>query len=466
MLWGLMGGHALLGARPSVVSLASMLLWPIVILGSLIAATVYFAVPLDGRYAILSFIVFSLCFPGTSKLNERFVDVVRDVVGGWTILAALLLFLGYISGYLNAFPKQVLVAWIVVTPVALILVDQVMRQIIPRFLALENQHRDAVIVGMNEIGLQLARQFHNNRYLGVRVVGFFDDRGISRLVDTDTGGHTFFGPVSALGDFARQNRAEIIFIALPMAKHPRILRILDDLGNTTVSIYFVPDVFITNRIQGLTDNIDGIPIVAVCETPFTGINSLIKRLSDIALAALILALVSPLMLVIAAGVKFSSPGPVMFSQRRYGLNGEEIVVYKFRTMRVCEDGEHVEQAMKNDRRTTPFGTFLRRTSLDELPQFFNVLQGRMSVVGPRPHAVAHNEMYRKLIKGYMIRHKVKPGITGLAQVKGMRGETDTVEKMKARIEYDLHYLRNWSLRLDLYIVAKTVWVVLTRKNAY
>lgn len=466
MLWVLREWQTLLRARPSVVSLASMLLWPTVILSSLIAATVYFAVPLDGRYAILSFIVFSLSFPGTSKLNERFVDVVRDVVAGWTILAALLLFLGYISGYLDAFPRQVLVAWMLGTPVALILVGQVMRQIIPRFLALEHQHRNAVIVGMNEIGLQLARQFHNNHYLGVRVVGFFDDRSISRLVDTGTGGHTFLGPVSALGDFARQHRAEIIFLALPMAKHPRILCILDDLGNTTASIYFVPDVFVTNRIQGLTDNIDGIPIVAVCETPFTGVNGLIKRLSDIVLATLILALISPLMLVIAAGVRFSSPGPIMFRQRRYGLNGEDIIVYKFRTMRVCEDGDHIEQAMENDQRTTPFGAFLRRTSLDELPQFFNVLQGRMSVVGPRPHAVAHNEMYRKLIKGYMVRHKVKPGITGLAQMNGMRGQTDTVEKMKARIAYDLHYLRNWSLILDLTIIFKTALVVLRRTNAY
>jgi putative colanic acid biosynthesis UDP-glucose lipid carrier transferase len=157
---------------------------------------------------------------------------------------------------------------------------------------------------------------------------------------------------------------------------------------------------------------------------------------------------------------------VLFKQRRYGLDGREIVVYKFRTMRVSEDGEVVVQATRNDPRVTPFGAFLRRSSLDELPQFINVLQGRMSVVGPRPHAVAHNELYRKQIKGYMIRHKVKPGITGWAQVNGLRGETDTVEKMKARIEYDLDYLRNWSLMLDLKIVAKTVLVVLRQKNAY
>jgi putative colanic acid biosynthesis UDP-glucose lipid carrier transferase len=204
----------------------------------------------------------------------------------------------------------------------------------------------------------------------------------------------------------------------------------------------------------------------VCETPFYGVNGLIKRASDIVLAATILLLISPLMAGIAIGVKLSSPGPVLFNQRRYGLDGREIVIYKFRTMRVLEDGDVITQATRDDPRVTRFGAFLRQYSLDELPQFINVLQGRMSVVGPRPHAVAHNEMYRKLIRGYMIRHKAKPGITGLAQVNGLRGETDTLEKMRARIECDLAYLRNWSLLLDMKIVLKTVSVVLGRQNAY
>jgi len=204
----------------------------------------------------------------------------------------------------------------------------------------------------------------------------------------------------------------------------------------------------------------------VCETPFYGINALIKRASDIALASAILALVSPLMLAVAIGIKLSSPGPVLFKQRRYGVDGREIIVYKFRTMTVLEDGNVIKQATRNDRRVTRFGALLRQTSLDELPQFFNVLQGRMSVVGPRPHAVAHNEMYRRLIKGYMIRHKVRPGITGLAQVNGFRGETDTLDKMKGRIEHDLEYLRNWSLQLDLQIVVKTIFVLLKKPDAF
>jgi putative colanic acid biosynthesis UDP-glucose lipid carrier transferase len=177
-------------------------------------------------------------------------------------------------------------------------------------------------------------------------------------------------------------------------------------------------------------------------------------------------LLAPLMVVIAIAVKLSSPGPAIFRQRRYGLYGEEIIVYKFRSMCVMENDQSVVQAHRNDGRLTNIGGFLRRTSLDELPQFVNVLQGRMSIVGPRPHAVAHNEQYRKLIKGYMLRHKVKPGITGWAQVNGLRGETATLDKMEARIQYDLDYLRNWSLWLDLWIVLKTIKVVLTRENAF
>jgi putative colanic acid biosynthesis UDP-glucose lipid carrier transferase len=210
----------------------------------------------------------------------------------------------------------------------------------------------------------------------------------------------------------------------------------------------------------------GLPVVAVCESPFTGFNGVIKRTSDIVLSCLILLLIAPIMLIVALGVKLGSPGPVIFKQRRYGLDGREIVVYKFRSMTVTEDGGNIQQAQKNDKRVTPLGAILRKTSLDELPQFINVLQGKMSIVGPRPHAVAHNEQYRKLIDGYMVRHKVKPGITGWAQVNGYRGETELLEKMKKRIDFDLDYLRHWSLRLDLYIILKTVQVLIKDKHAY
>jgi len=219
-------------------------------------------------------------------------------------------------------------------------------------------------------------------------------------------------------------------------------------------------------MQTRFDYIGNLPVVAMNESPFVGVDGVVKNVSDFMLAVLIIILLSPLMACIALAVKITSPGPVIFKQRRYGLNGEEITVYKFRSMTVTEDGAKIEQAKQNDQRFTKIGGFLRRTSLDELPQFFNVLQGRMSIVGPRPHAVAHNELYRKLIKGYMLRHKAKPGITGWAQVNGWRGETEVLEKMKARIEHDLYYLKHWSIWLDLWIIFKTAWIVLRKDNAY
>jgi putative colanic acid biosynthesis UDP-glucose lipid carrier transferase len=300
--------------------------------------------------------------------------------------------------------------------------------------------------------------------LGTAFAGFFDDRGASRLRDLPAVEN--LGTIDRLADYARANRVDVIYIALPMASQPRIVRLLEDLRDTTASIYFVPDIFVSDLIQARVDFIGGLPVVAVCETPFYGVSGILKRVSDYVLGAVILCLIAPLMALIAVGVKLSSPGPVLFKQRRYGVDGRKIMVYKFRSMTVAEDGDVVRQATRNDARVTRFGAFLRRTSLDELPQFINVLQGRMSIVGPRPHAVAHNELYRKLIRGYMIRHKVRPGITGLAQVNGFRGETDTVDKMKLRIEYDLAYLRSWSLALDLKIIAQTVAVVLRRNNAY
>jgi putative colanic acid biosynthesis UDP-glucose lipid carrier transferase len=251
-----------------------------------------------------------------------------------------------------------------------------------------------------------------------------------------------------------------------MTLQDRVDALLEGLRDTTVSIYYLPDVRLVDMIQSRSFDVEGVPIIALCESPFTGYKAIIKRASDLVLAFLILILVSPILLACAIGVKLTSPGPILFQQKRYGLDGEEISVYKFRSMTVCENGATIAQATRNDARITPFGNFLRTKSLDELPQFFNVLQGRMSVVGPRPHAVAHNELYRKQIKGYMIRHKVKPGITGWAQVNGSRGETDTIDKMERRIDFDLDYLRNWSLAMDLLIILKTVGVVVKDENAY
>jgi putative colanic acid biosynthesis UDP-glucose lipid carrier transferase len=439
---------------------------PLVAIGTLAAVASFFGGRFDGACLILALLVFAMTFPGSLARDQggSAGELALDIAAGWFAIVVLLLFLGWASHTLSVFDPRMILAWALATPAALFAAHRLMPVVWPRVLAAEGLQKTAVIAGANDLGRKLALRLRGNPLLGIRFAGYFDDRAPGRLQSIVP--RENLGNLTALADYARANTVDVIYIALPMASQPRILKLLEDLRDTTASIYFVPDIFVSDLIQARVGSIGGLPVVAVCESPFYGVNGVVKRISDFVLAALILVLISPLMIAIAIGVKLSSPGPILFKQRRYGLDGKRIVVYKFRSMSVAEDGEVVRQATRNDSRVTKFGGLLRRSSLDELPQFINVLQGRMSIVGPRPHAVAHNEMYRKLIRGYMIRHKVKPGITGLAQVNGFRGETETVEKMKARIDYDLAYLRNWSLLLDLQIILKTIVVVLQQHDAY
>jgi len=454
----------LLRRQLSPIALLRITLDPLIVIGTLFIVTQIYGEPFEGPYLVLSLIVFSLTFPASPPVATGNYALLQEISVNWLAIVFILLIFGWATRSLTAFPHEVLVTWGLTVPAVEFAVHRALPALLPKILALEGVQRSAVIVGAGELGRKLAQQVGASA-LGIRLLGFFDDRSNDRLNVPEN--HQLLGNIASLAEFVKNARVDLIYVTLPMASQPRILQLLDGLRDTTASIYFAPDIFLFDLIQARMDSLNGIPVVAVCETPFYGVNGLIKRVSDVVLATLILALISPLMLAIAIGVKLSSPGPVLFKQRRYGLDGREIIVYKFRSMTVCEDSPDViRQATRNDRRITRLGAFLRRTSLDELPQFINVLQGRMSVVGPRPHAVAHNELYRKLIKGYMIRHKVKPGITGWAQVNGLRGETESLDKMKARIDYDLAYLRNWSLRLDLAIVVKTVFVVLKDRNAY
>ena len=413
---------------------------------------------------LLGALAFSLSYPGDLPFLKQPRAVVRRIAAAWSLVVALLLALGLATDMLAAFEPNLLAAWVIATPLAQTAVHLLTPLVLPRLAALRRE-QVAIVIGANGMGRAVARQLAGDPIAQARVTAFFDDREASRLGEGLEA--PLYGRIDSVADFVRANRVDQIFIALPMASQPRILKLLDELRDTTASIFFLPDIFLYDLIQARVDTVGGLPVVAVCETPFHGTTGVIKRLSDMLIATAAILVTGPVMLATAIAVRVTSPGPILFRQRRYGLDGQEIIVWKFRTMKVQEDGAVVRQATKDDDRITPLGRFLRRTSLDELPQFFNVLQGRMSVVGPRPHAVAHNEMYRKLIKGYMIRHKVKPGITGWAQVNGARGETDTIDKMRTRIEFDLEYLRNWSLRLDLLIVWKTFWQAIRGdRNAY
>lgn len=450
--------------RSHLFKVVEALLDPVVLVFSLWAVAWHFEGAVGPAYLILSVIVFSLTFPGNTQLRLPIGKVLFNIVFQWVWIAGLLLLLGLATEYFYDFSTAVVFNWLWVAPLAQTGAHLALRAAAPQLLKLQGPRRRAVIVGMNDQGASLARQIMASEYSGISLDGFFDDRSEERRGMLDES--RCLGSFEDLPAYVKQHRVQFIYLSLPMASRPRILQVLDDLKDTTASIYFVPDMFVTDLIQGRSDSVCGVNVISVCDTPFRGGDGALKRISDVVLATLILFLIAPILLAIAVLVKLDSPGPVIFRQRRYGLDGEQIVVYKFRSMAVTEDGGTIQQATRNDLRITRLGAFLRKTSLDELPQFFNVLQGRMSIVGPRPHAVAHNEMYRTLIKGYMVRHKVRPGITGWAQVNGQRGETDTLEKMQARIDCDLDYLRNWSLQLDLFIIFKTVRLVFKDSAAY
>ncbi|HET9475107.1 MAG TPA: undecaprenyl-phosphate glucose phosphotransferase, partial [Steroidobacteraceae bacterium] len=455
---------------------APVLLWLMDALPAVLAGVMFYPLtqlygaPYDRKFLVLSILAATLTLAvlpprnQTSQVVSGRIELATGLLWRWAMLVACLLALGYITKFSEDYSRRVVVTWVLVTPVLLVIL-QLLLQSITRALLMDATHaRRAIIVGCTTASMELARRLGLHNELGFAVAGFFDDRGSDRL---GCSRHTpLLGRFSDVLAFVNRRNIDVIFVAIPPGQVPRIRDLILELGDTTASIYFVPDVSGFDMVQQRASEILGFPVVAMCETPFHGYRGLVKRLMDVTLAAVGILLLSPLLLGIAWAVKRSSPGPVLFRQRRYGLDGREILVYKFRTMKVCEDGALVTQARRFDQRVTAVGKHLRRWSLDELPQLINVLQGTMSLVGPRPHAVAHNEEYRKLIKRYMVRHKILPGITGLAQVRGCRGETARVEDMEARVMFDLEYMRNWSPFLDLQILVATVFVVFRAHRAY
>jgi putative colanic acid biosynthesis UDP-glucose lipid carrier transferase len=451
-------------APQSVTSLIAAFLEPSLTVFIFLVVAAYFNEPIGRSDLTLCLLIFALTFPGRNRFWDRPLNTAVEVCTSWLSLLVILALCGYATRSLGLFNLDVLMWWAVATPLVQWMAYFIGRAVQRRLSSQPENRRKAVVVGAGALGVKVSRAFQAQGGIGLHFMGYFDDRADDR-VDAEAA-LSRLGNLKQVAPYVREHGVQEVYITLPLGSQPRIVELLEHVQGTTASVFFVPDVFGISIIQGRLQDMNGVPVVGLCETPFTGTNRLVKRISDLVLAILIVALISPLLIVIALGVRFSSPGPAIFRQRRNGLDGEEIIVYKFRSMRAQDDGAVVQQATKADPRITPLGAFLRRTSLDELPQFINVLQGRMSIVGPRPHAVAHNEMYRQLIKAYMVRHKVKPGITGWAQIHGHRGETDTIEKMQARVEYDLEYLRNWSLGLDLQIIARTIKLVFFDRNAY
>ncbi len=458
--------HGFVASAPPLAlsSFVASLLEPGLAIVTLVGVTLAYGGEIDTATRLLGALALLLLFPGQDRFFDKPASAARGIVLAWATAAGVLLLCGYATNTLKAFDPDVLLAWAVCTPLAQIACTWAGSAILRhRSRAQQGDHR-ALVIGAGALGAKVAELVTSRADYGHQCIGYVEDRMPARCHANAR--DKLLGRFDDVLELIERHRIREVYLTLPLSVQPRISRLLTELRDAAVTIYFVPDLFAFSVIKGRMRNLQGIPMVSLLESPFVGVNALFKRVSDIVLACLILMIIWPVLLGVAIAVKFSSPGPIIFKQRRNGLDGEEIIVWKFRSMRVTENGATVTQATRNDPRITKVGAFIRKTSLDELPQFINVLQGHMSIVGPRPHAVAHNEQYRNLIRAYMIRHKVKPGVTGLAQVNGYRGETDVIEKMAGRVEYDIEYLRQWSLWLDLKIIAKTVGVTWFDKNAY
>jgi putative colanic acid biosynthesis UDP-glucose lipid carrier transferase len=447
------------------------LLYPTIPVLTLLISLIAWREPLYGPY----FLVGVLAFLGAADLLDvvplrnmpASIVAVRsliDIVLRWGLLMAFLWVLLKLSDLGHYFDKRVLWSWAIATPFVLWIGELMAQRALTSSTVPHGRMRNAIIVGATSRAVQLAETMADKPGMGIRTIGFFEDREPARIPEQCHG--QVLGKLKDVGEFASRQAVDIVYITLPMTPHPRIVELLNSLRDSTASIYFVPDLSVFDLVQPRFDLVDGIPVIAVCESPFFGMRGIAKRLSDVLISGTALLLLSPLLAAAAIGVRLSSPGPAIYRQKRYGLDGKEIIVYKFRSLSVVEDGaSSYTQVSRNDSRVTPFGAFIRATSIDELPQLFNVLLGNMSIVGPRPHAVAVNENYRRQIPGYMVRHKVKPGITGWAQVNGYRGGDD-LQSMQMRISYDLEYLRHWSLGMDLTIILKTATLVWNDRHAY
>lgn len=394
-------------------------------------------------------------------------DLVQVIIS-WSITLLCLSLISFFTRSGVHFARSSIFAWIILTAAALGFIRMVSLIVTEFWFRSGFSISRCAIAGLNPLGIQLQKNVLNSPACGLRIEGIYDDRSKDRWIADATvnGENAYMGRLTELIKSAKAGELDTVFVTLPMRAEKRIRWLLDELADTTVNAYIVPDFFVFELLHSRWKSIDGLPAVSVFESPVYGVDGWIKRSFDVVLASLILLVSAPVMLTCAVLVKLTSRGPIFFRQKRYGLAGQEIWVWKFRSMRTCDNGKHVKQATKEDDRITAVGRVLRRTSLDELPQLFNVIEGTMSLVGPRPHASAHNEHYRKLIRGYMLRHKVKPGITGLAQVEGFRGETETLDKMQKRVEFDHRYIQQWSVWLDLKILIRTFWVVAKQENAY
>lgn len=435
------------------LSSAEALIDPVAIVGSLWLLVLHDGLQREPHWWLLSLLLLALTYPAPAYLRVPLAAMLRSILSGWLVLAAVLIVGSHVLSKLCGTPalleSVVLRSWLWLAPLLQIGLHGALRCLAPLLADLDGSSRTAVIAGAGEVGVRLADQLIANPYGATQVAGFFDDRQGERVEQ----GHAILGPLADLPAYIASGQANVVYITLPLAAQSRIGSILEALRHTDAQVYYVPDALVADLLRGWCDVVGDAPVVAMLESPFASLAGVCKRLLDIVLAGAALLLALPLLAMLGLGVKLASRGPAFVVQHRFGLDGREILLYALRaTEPGPQETELGDKAPANNR----FGAVLRRTQLEKLPRLLNVIQGRLSLVGPRPHAKAHNEIYRRIVKGHLVRHRVRCGITGWAQINGVRGGEKSLDHMKARVSHDLEYLRHWSLRLDLQILLRAL----------
>ena len=397
-------------------------------------------------------------FSGVYRKQDNYLTGLGRLFMGWSMTMVALAGIAFVCKADEVFSREVTLSWAVYGFLGQALMYAPLHAFSKYYQRSRTSAQKTLIVGTGELALGLAKKI--SQVENLPLVGLVSN-GATPNLDSDA--PRVVGDQEDLLELIKDHDIRRLYITLPLAEAAKIEAMYVDLLGANVDVVWVPDLNSLTLLNHSVKIVDGLPAICLNESPLTSrpTAALSKSLVEKGVALLAIILLSPVLLFIALAVKINSPGPVFFKQDRHGWNGKVIQVWKFRSMRVHDDRE-VVQASRNDSRITAVGRFIRRTSLDELPQLFNVLQGQMALVGPRPHAVAHNNYYSGKILAYMARHRIKPGITGLAQISGCRGETDTIDKMQRRVEMDLHYINNWSLWLDLKILVKTPFTLLSK----
>ena len=442
------------------LSSSEALLDPLAIIGSLWLLVLTEGLQHEMHWWLLSALLLLLTYPSPAYLRMPCTAMLRSILAGWLVLGFVLtigsLIMQQFVGTPTVLDSHMLRSWLWLAPLTQVGLHASLRCLAPMLADLDGSHRTAVIAGAGDIGGRLAEQLLHNPYGATQVIGFFDDRHGERVDQ----GLPLLGPLVELPGYINSGKANVVYITLPLAAQSRIGSLLEALRSTDAQVYYVPDALVADLLRGWCDVVGDAPVVAMLESPFASLAGIVKRLLDIVLASLLLLLTLPLLLVLGLAVKLCSRGPMFVTHHRYGLDGKEILVYALRaTCRGPQENELGDKAPPSNL----LGHFLRRSQLEKLPRLINVIQGRLSLVGPRPHAKTHNEIYRRIVKGHLIRHQVRCGITGWAQINGVRGGEKSLDHMKARVSHDLEYLRHWSLRLDLQIMVRALANLFARR---